>query len=206
MARRIGNKSKNWAAAMAATAILLAAEAEARSNEAIASPRPGDQALSLFAAQMTDNNWHQIVRLDDVRFRDAYLVGAAWSRRFAHIDDRAEFDIEGQIVRHFGDQDHWEFNAAVVGRWMKFPWNRWLPTHAAFGIGPSYATREPAEEADRSGSSARFLLYWMGELEFSRPNQPWSVIARLHHRSTGYGVFADSGGSNFLALGVRHRF
>ena len=34
----------------------------------------------------------------------------------------------------------------------------------------------------------------------------WSVIARLHHRSTAYGVFADSGGSNFLALGIRRRF
>ena len=191
---------------MGATAVLLAAEAGAQPNEAIASPRPGDQALGLFAAQMTDNKWREIVRLDDVRFRDAYLVGVAWSRRFAHIDDRAEFDIEGQVVRHFGDQDHWEFNAAVVARWMKFPWNRWLPTHAAFGIGPSYATRVPAEEVDRSGSSARLLLYWVGELEFSRPDRPWSVIARLHHRSTSYGVFADSGGSNFLALGVRRRF
>ncbi len=206
MARRIGNKGKHWAAVMGATAVLLAAEAGAQPNEAIASPRPGDQALGLFVAQMTDNKWREIVRLDDVRFRDAYLVGVAWSRRFAHIDDRAEFDIEGQVVRHFGDQDHWEFNAVVVGRWMKFPWNRWLPTHAAFGIGPSYATREPAEEVDRSGSSARLLLYWVGELEFSRPNQPWSVIARLHHRSTSYGVFADSGGSNFLALGIRRRF
>lgn len=206
MARRIDNKGKHWAAVMGATAVLLAAEAGARPNEAIASPRPGDQALSLFAAQMTDNKWREIVRLDDVRFRDAYLVGMAWSRRFAHIDNRAEFDIEGQWVRHFGDQDHWEFNAAVVARWMKFPWNRWLPTHAAFGIGPSYATRVPAEEVDRSGSSARLLLYWVGELEFSRPDRSWSVIARLHHRSTSYGVFADSGGSNFFALGVRRRF
>jgi hypothetical protein len=199
-------KWRNWTAALGVAVVLLVAEAGAQPTETLPLARPGDRAVSLFAARMTDNNWHEIVRMDDVRFRDAGLVGVAVSQRFAHIGDRAEFDIEGQWVRHFGDQDHWEFNAAVVGRWMKFPWNRWLPTHAAFGIGPSYATREPAEEVDRSGSSARFLLYWMGELEFSRPNQPWSVIARLHHRSTGYGVFADSGGSNFLALGIRRRF
>jgi len=206
MARYSANRRNQWRAVMGAAALLWVAPAHARSTESSALPRPGDQALSLFAAQMTDNSWHEILRLDDLRLRHASLAGIAWSRRFAHLDDRAEFDLEGQVVRHFGDQEHWEFNVAVLGRWMRFPWDRWLPTHAAFGIGPSFATREPAEEVERSGSSARTLVYWVGELEFSRPHQPWSVIARLHHRSSAFGLVAERGGSNFIGLGLRRRF
>lgn len=67
----------------------------------------------------------------------------------------------------------------------------------------------PRPESNRAPACFIFfqlLVYWVGELEFSRPNQPWSVIARLHHRSPGFGLVADKGGSNFLALGVRRRF
>jgi hypothetical protein len=191
---------------MRAAALLLAAEAVAQSPETSDLARPGDRAISLLAGQMTENGWQQIILADDVRFPDAYLVGITLSRRFAHLDDRAEFDLEGQVVRHVGEQDHWEFNAAVLARWMKLPWNRWLPTHAGFGMGLSYATQEPAVEVARSGSSSKLLLYWVAELEFSQMDQPWSVFIRLHHRSNVYGLVAEHGASNAVALGIRRRF
>lgn len=206
MARRIGTERKNWVAATAVAAVLLAAEAVAQPTETADPARPGDRAISLLAGRMTENGWQQIILADNVRFPDAYLVGVALSQRFAHIGDQAEFDIEGQVVRHVGDQDHWEFNADVLARWMKFPWNRWLPTHAGFGMGLSYATREPAVEVTRSGSSSKLLLYWVAELEFSQPDQPWSVFIRLHHRSNVYGLIAENGASNAVALGIRRRF
>lgn len=56
------------------------------------------------------------------------------------------------------------------------------------------------------GSSARLLLYWTAELEIGLPNRLWSAVARLHHRSNAYGAFAETGGSNWLTLGVRYRF
>lgn len=90
-------------------------------------------------------------------------------------------------------------------RWRAFPWNAWIPTSVAFGIGPSYATDIPAEEVARDGDSARLLLYWVAELEVGLPERPWSVLARLHHRSTAYGLFAEDGGSNFVTLGLRWR-
>lgn len=206
MARRIGKKLKNWAVTMRAATVFLVTEAVAQPLETPDPARPGDYAISLLAGRMTENGWQQIILADDVRFPDAYLMGITLSRRFAYIGDRAEFDIEGQVVKHFGDQDHWEFNADVLARWMKLPWNHWLPTHAGFGMGLSYATQEPAVEVARSGSSSKLLLYWVAELEFSQPAQPWSVFIRLHHRSNVYGVVAEEGASNAVALGIRRRF
>ncbi|HOW62821.1 MAG TPA: hypothetical protein PLJ20_09630 [Candidatus Contendobacter sp.] len=206
MTRRIERQCKSWAAVMRATAVLLATEAVAQPIEAPDLARPGDHAISLLAGQMTENGWQQIILGDDVRFPDAYLTGVMLSRRFAHLEDWAEFDVEGQVVRHVGDQDHWEFNAAVLARWMQLPWNRWLPTHAGFGLGFSYATQEPAVEVARSGSSAKLLLYWVAELEFSQPDQPWSGFIRLHHRSNVYGLVAEHGASNAVVLGLRRRF
>lgn len=140
-------------------------------------------AVTFFGAWLTDNSWKEI----------------AGTRNWA-------LEIEGQAVKHFGEQSHWEFNLPLFARWRTFPWNDRVPTSLAFGIGPSYATERPPAEVEMDGDSARFLLYWTAELEIGLPDSPWSGIARLHHRSSGYGVFADAGGSNALAFGIRRRF
>ena len=168
---------------------------------------PGDRpnAVTMFGAWMTDNNWTEIALLDDVGMRDAYLVGGALSHELAGNDYWA-IEAEGQLARHFGRNHHWEGNALLVGRWRAFPWDDAVPTSLAFGIGPSLASEVPNEERARSGGSAAFMLYWMAEVEAGPADSSWSGIARLHHRSSGYGLFAERGGSNWLTLGLRHRF
>lgn len=168
-------------------------------------PGTGRHAVTVFAAQLTDNKWTQIATLDDVSLRHATLVGGAVSREIFGGRDWA-IELEGQTAKHFGAQTHWEFNGVLLARWRGFPWRDSLPTSVAFGAGPSYATEVPAEEIGMDGSSARLLLYWTAELEIGLPNRPWSAIARLHHRSNAYGAFAETGGSNWLTLGVRYRF
>ena len=172
---------------------------------AVAAGEDRIHAVTVFGARMADNTWREIATLDDVGVRDAYLAGVALSRELAGTE-RWAIEAEGQTVRHFGDQDHWEVNALLVGRWRGLPGREHVPASLAFGIGPSYATQVPAEEVATDGESARLLLYWMAELEVGLPDRPWSAIARLHHRSNAYGVFADNGGSNWLTLGVRRRF
>ena len=154
---------------------------------------------------MTDNKWREIAARDDVGFRDAYLVGAALSREVGG-GPRWAVEVEGQAVRHFGEQQHWELNGVLLGRWRAFPWNAAVPTSVAFGIGPSYATKVPPAEVALDGDSARLLLYWTVELELGLPDRRVSAVARLHHRSNGYGAFAETGGSNWIALGLRRRF
>jgi hypothetical protein len=184
----------------------LAAPPAAAAREASEDPvLPYLDAVTVFGARMADNKWKEIATFDDVSFRDAYLAGIALSHEIVGTENWA-LEIEGQTVKHFGAQTHWEFNAALVARWRGLPWKDTVPTSLAFGIGPSYATSVPSEEVARDGESARLLLYWVAEIEVGLPEQPWSGIARLHHRSNAYGVVAENGGSNWITLGVRRRF
>ncbi len=111
------------------------------------------------------------------------------------------------MVRHFGDQTHWEFNLPIIARWETFPWDNVIDTSLAWGIGPSYASETPAAEVAREGESQRWLVYWLGELELGLPGQRgWTALVRVHHRSEAFGLIADEGGSNALTVGLRRRF
>jgi hypothetical protein len=122
-----------------------------------------------------------------------------------------DLELEGQVVKHFENQDHMEFNALFIVRWLKFPWNNYINTSFAIGEGLSMATKIPKLERelhdDRSGVS-QLLNYLLLELSFSLPNSPqWNLIGRLHHRSGVAGIFnGANGGSNGLGLGIKYKF
>ncbi len=164
-------------------------------------------AVTLFGGWLTDNDWEEVFIPGDAEFRDSWLLGLAGSRRFARLGEGLSFELEGQVVRHFGDQTHWEFNLPVIARWETLPWDNVIDTSVAFGIGPSYASETPAEEVAREGESRRWLVYWLAELELGLPGQrDWTALARIHHRSEAFGLIADEGGSNVLAVGLRRRY
>jgi hypothetical protein len=84
--------------------------------------------------------------------------------------------------------------------------HRYLDTSFAFGGGLSQATEVPVlERRDPDSSEASALLhYLMVEAAFRLPGSPWSMVARLHHRSGIFGLFSHSG-SNLVELGLRYR-
>ena len=161
----------------------------------------------LFGGRMTANNWGEIVTAPgNVETVRSDLFGLAVARNLGQWPAGLQWEIEGQVVRHFEGQEHWEFNAPVVARWSDFPWNNAVQTGAAFGLGLSYATNPPETEIAVNGGSSQLMTYWMIELSVAAPSSPWSLVGRLHHRSTAFGLFGDAGGSNSLVLGVRRNF
>ena len=86
-------------------------------------------ALSVYGGQMTDNVIDDFaVGFLDLDFEDSYLVALALARRFATYGELASFEVEGQIVKHFDQQDHWEFNALLIARWEAFfGTDTWIP-------------------------------------------------------------------------------
>ena len=79
--------------------------------------------LSLFGGQITDNSISEFLGpADNIDFRDSYLIALALSRHLASYDDLLSVEIEGQIVKHFAQQNHWEVNALLAVRWEKFFW------------------------------------------------------------------------------------
>ena len=178
----------------------------AAAGEGSASTEDMPSAIVVFGGLMTDNTWEDALVPWDLDYRDSTLVGLAVSHGIGRSDRRFGFEIEGQVVRHFGDQDHWEFNFPIVGRWKAFPWDGVVDTSLAFGIGPSYASEKPKVEVTNKGDSQRLLVYWMAEIEVGPPDKGWSAIFRIHHRSGAFGLVADEGGSNAIVIGFRQRF
>lgn len=167
----------------------------------------GPYAAAAFGGVMLDNTFEQVFTPWDLEIEDSYFVGGALSARVAQPLESLEIEIEGQLVRHFGGQTHWELNAPlIVVRWTNFFWDDYLDTSAAFGVGPSFASETPSLEVENEGESQSAMVYWMAEFAFDLPAENWELLTRLHHRSTSYGLFGDDGGANALALGLRRKF
>ncbi|MFQ5914424.1 MAG: hypothetical protein ACE5JS_14700 [Nitrospinota bacterium] len=144
----------------------------------------------------------------DVDFRSSYFAALSLARALASYDKYLTLEAEGQVVKHFKEQDHFEFNGLLILRWNPFFWDRYLDTSFAVGDGLSYATEIPTIEAERNHETSRLLNYFMIEVAASVPNAPrWGVFGRIHHRSGVFGLYNGArGGSNFLAAGIRFRF
>jgi hypothetical protein len=138
-----------------------------------------------------------------------YFIALAVSRKMYSFSKHLDLELEGQGVKHMGDQHHWEFNGLFTLRWLTFPWNKYIDTTIAIGDGLSYATRTPKLEEDLHGDNTSLLLnYLMLELTFALPETPkWSLAVRLHHRSGVLGIFNDvEGASNALGMGLKYKF
>jgi hypothetical protein len=164
-------------------------------------------AATVFAGSVIDNTWEEAAFFWDWDFQPSHLVGVAAAARLAQPVPGLSLEAEVQLVRHFGDQEHWEVNAPILtARWLAFPWSETVDSSAAFGLGLSLASEVPETEIALEGSSEELLAYWMVELDAGLPASPWRVTGRLHHRSTAFGTFGEDGGSNALVLGLKRLF
>jgi hypothetical protein len=146
----------------------------------------------------------------ELQFRDTYFTGLGLQWEFAESDPHVRWELEGQALKHFGQQDNGEFALTINVRWITFPWDAYLDTSLAFGSGLSYATDVPALEARENPNtgSTRLLHYLLVDVAFAVPGAPrWSVVTRIHHRSGIWGFFDGVGrASNFFVVGLRYRF
>lgn len=185
------------------------------------------------AAQTAERTWHlsvygsrwvnaDLLEIPERTFtgeltgEDAYFVGAGLSRvivpsfaiplpgtDFAFRGNRIE--LEGQVLRHFGDQSHWEGTLALMFRTGQIPLFGGLSVNLAFGEGLSYASERPRLEGSFRVEPSRFLNYLAFEAEFSHASLPGVYfVPRIHHRSGIFGLIAErESGSNFIGAGIR---
>lgn len=158
----------------------------------------------------SEETWHDVlVKPYSSNYTDSFLASAAYSRAYQeHFDGALRTEYEINVTYNFGRQDHWELNVAPVSlRWQRFPWNDWLHTTVAFGLGLSYAFDYPEVEHELENDTQQLLLFWMLEVTAGPAEGPWSAVLRLHHRSPGWGVMGVAdGGMNAPSLGFRYAF
>ena len=165
-----------------------------------------DYAFTVYGGPMTKETWVEALSLN-AELTDAWILVGALTRTVNRFGEGAlSLEVEGQVAGYFGDQTNLEFNLPVAVRWGRFPWDRFVDTSLAAGLGPSWATEDPAVEKRGSRTTRQFLVYWFIEASAGPPGANWSGVFRLHHRSTGFGLLAEDGGSNTLAAGLKIRF
>lgn len=159
-----------------------------------------------YGGVLTEGSWVDAININNVKIADARLfgIGVGWQRSIegSHLS----VGIETQAVKHFGRQDHFEFNIPVVARYAADHARPHWITSTAFGLGLSYATEIPQVEIDRKGASRRTYFYWLAEVEFALPDLAANAFFRVHHRSDGFGFFDVDGGSTALVFGWRKEF
>ena len=95
---------------------------------------------------------------DAFDLKDSYATGLSVSYQFVDWGPHMRWELEGQVLKHFGEQEHVELVASINVRWITFPWNRYLDTSFAFGGGLSQATEVPVLERRDPDSSAASAL------------------------------------------------
>jgi len=168
----------------------------------------GPWSAMLYSGFGTASRLHEVLTFN-IESEDSHFIGGVLNRQMSRFWQHFYFELEGQAIKHFGAQNQWEFNGLFLIRFIDFPWDRIVDISFAVGEGLSYATEKPRiERNNHSGESTNLLNYLMLELAFAPPSHPeWALVTRIHHRSGIFGLFDGvNGGSNFLALGLRHNF
>ncbi len=173
-----------------------------------ASAAPEDWHLTLYQGSVSGDSLGDLMEFTADFNDSSNFTAIALSRNLSPGAKHLQWEWEAQVVKHYGKQDHMEFNGLIKARWMTFPWDRYLDTNFTIGDGISIATRVPRIESAGHDDTSAILNYLLFELEFPLHNHPnWSVVARLHHRSGVFGLFDGvRGASNAVGIGLRHTF
>ncbi|MDR1968924.1 MAG: hypothetical protein LBQ32_09585 [Burkholderiaceae bacterium] len=153
----------------------------------------------------------------NIKLQNAHFLGGGLSRVLVPRFDIPFFsttlpgnsmELEGQIVKHFGKQDHVELTGAIVVRSGEIHPLEQLSFNVAWANGFSYALSNPAYEKGPEGIpgvNSRKFQYYMGiETEFTHQSMPNThLMIKLHHRSGIYGVISQrKTGSNYIVIGL----
>lgn len=169
-----------------------------------------DKAVTVYFGKYTDNRLGDVLLSQPVDFMDSYLAAIAWAHAFSLKSPKHQWEVEGQLAKHFRGQTHWEANIVAIYRWQYFPWRDTLNTTIAIGSGLSYASETPPleESSTTNVGATRLLNYMLVEMTFAPPQvKQWSLVVRVHHRSGVYGLFNNvEGGSNVIAAGIKFMY
>lgn len=174
---------------------------------AVANGEPALWSVSLFGGPASRVAMSETLKsLPDYADSGDRILAMALSREMIRPAPSLGLELEVMAAHHFGKQRYQEFALALNTRWHDFPWNRWLPTTMAVGIGPSYTTAYSDIEFEPGDTRSRVLNQFNLEADFGLPSRPnTSLLVRLQHRSGMFGLI-DQGSSDFLTFGVRQRF
>jgi len=162
--------------------------------------------LTIFGGPSAQPDLEHVLSFN-MRFEDdTYIAAAALSRELWRYKNWISFETEGQVGKYFGDEHQWQFTGLIIGRWQRFPWDKYLDTSFAVGDGLSYNTETSEIEKEDDENAGKWLNYLMFELTMGMPQYPrWNFVYRIHHRSS-VRERIGAGASNFVTFGIKYSF
>lgn len=167
--------------------------------------------ITVYGGRYTDRHLgEKVLMLKKIYYEDSWLQTIAVGKILFDNNPHFRIELEAQFANHIGEQKHYEFNFLAAFRLQYTPFSFLSPFTFAFGNGVSYATEVPVIE-DRSRTNvnaSQFLNYLLLEVAASHPKvSNWEMVGRIHHRSGVFGLYNGvRGGSNVMAIGLRHYF
>lgn len=184
----------------------LAALVIGMSGSAVAQDTAPRLFYSVTGGAMSENGINVVFNPDELRFSGNGFVGLSFGYERALRDHRWLLGYEAQLNHHFGKDTYQELAFPATIRFRpNAPWVTSFDSFA-FGLGLSFTSETPQVEIDRRGASQRTLIYLLYEAAFAVGDNGDALYFRLHHRSDGFGLFAEDSGSNAFALGYRKSF
>lgn len=195
-------------APLLAVAILLMSVAPRPAAAGRSARADFDWAATLYHGWLTEATLGEMSRLDLTVDTEFSYWAFALTRKITAVTPNLNLEGEGVVVKYTGEQDHFELDAFLAGRWLNFPWNRHVDTTAALGLGLSLASEEPYYEERNKGESEQLLAFLLFEVTVGVPKLPrWDIAARINHRSGVFGLFNGMHGAmNSVALGLKYHF
>jgi len=203
-------------AACTSSDVVLAGENYPLGSSPIAGT-PGSISI-LGGVSVGDNNMSDLLvhpgDMDDEGLGEGGFAGVAVSRQLVRFWQYWWLEAEmGAGFRFEPSQDYYspEAWAAIYLKFDGFPWNDMLRTSVGISTGLNWVSELPPSETgygeDDIPDSAVLQHYLSPEIAFSLPDNPQDeLFVRIHHRSTGYGLFWNtSTGSNMVTIGLRFR-
>lgn len=208
---RVSERSRSCAALAAAPIVflfVLGAAPSAGADPHLDRNRPYYVNVLFYGAGENRYLTRLLLRPDEARFTEDRLTAVSLGYEYARaLDGRLAFEVEGFYGFHHPRGSHHEVGLALNARWRDFPWNRWVPTTVAIGMGPSWTTGLlPIEQGD--GRRSKLLNQFNIEATIAYPYVPeLALVGRIQHRSGMFGLIRGvEQGSNFVMLGVKWRF
>ena len=182
--------------------------------------RPVDWTFEFGVALMTENDIDDFLRgVMDIEDGDA----GATTYQFTATKKLTElpfelFDTEFtpllemplclELVDENAEDPFLVYNASLQLRWVDFPWNGFINTTFAAGVGLSYASQIYAMDKQRHPGEDRSHLKFNLPIQFtfSLPDLPQhQLILYISHHSGGFGFF-DEGGVNSVGVSYAYTF
>lgn len=216
---------KEWRRVAWGAALLLATAFPARGQLSL-DFEPPDAPISrrfsfkVGAARITPDSIAEILQ-GDTRFENgdkggwlyilstSYLLGDLRLGIGDHVfRPKIELPLTLEVFDEYGRQPFLSYNAAVMGRWVDFPWNHVVKTSIGVGWGLSYSEKIPQMERGKHGDEHRSRLKFTLPIEVTFAHPCWprhNIVFFVAHQSGGFGFF-DHGGINSLGIGYRFSF